>query len=84
MALQKATNAAMSSEIKSAGPAIPAAGAITAKMPAPKMAASPVATASKKLSWGLRVGSGGFFSAKILDREIMEPEKKIYRVDFFP
>ena len=33
------------------GPAIAAAGAITAKMPAPRIAARPVATASNRPSW---------------------------------
>ena len=51
-ALQNATNAAMTSETSNAGPAIPAAGAITAKIPAPKIAAIPVAIASNMLSCG--------------------------------
>ena len=53
-ALQKATNAAITSENRIDGPAIPAAGAITAKIPAPRMAARPVATASNSPSWGFR------------------------------
>ena len=59
MALQNATNAARSSAIRSEGPATPAAGAMTAKIPAPRIAASPVATASNILSWGRRVGCSG-------------------------
>ena len=34
------------------GPAIPAAGAITENIPAPRIAANPVATASKRFSCG--------------------------------
>lgn len=56
MALQKAAKAAIKREIKREGPAIPAAGAITEKIPAPRIAASPVDAASNRLSWGLRVG----------------------------
>jgi hypothetical protein len=49
-ALQKATNAAITSEIRIDGPAIDAAGAMTAKIPAPRIAARPVATASNSPS----------------------------------
>jgi hypothetical protein len=42
----------MTREMSNAGPAIPAAGAITAKMPTPKIAAIPVDMASKIPSWG--------------------------------
>jgi predicted nucleotidyltransferase len=42
-----------------------AAGAITAKIPAPRMAASPVETASNMLSWGLRLVSDGSLKAPI-------------------
>lgn len=52
--LQSATNAAIQKETSKAGPASPAAGAIIANMPAPRIAASPVAIASNKLSCGLR------------------------------
>ena len=54
MALQNATNAAIPNETSRAGPAIPAAGAIAAKIPAPRMAASPALTAAKNPSCGRR------------------------------
>src|SRR5579872_3964826 len=54
-ALHRATKAAIRSEMIREGPAIPAAGAIIAKIPAPRMAASPVETASNKLSCGRSV-----------------------------
>jgi len=47
----------MQKETNNAGPAMAAAGAMTVNMPAPNIAAKPVATASKRLSWGLRVES---------------------------
>ena len=53
--MQKATNAAMPKDTRIAGPANPAAGAITVNIPAPKIAAKPVATASNKVSCGLSV-----------------------------
>ena len=54
--LQSATNAAMQKETSKAGPARAAAGAIIANIPAPRIAASPVAMASNRLSCGLRDG----------------------------
>lgn len=55
-ALQMATKAAMPKETSKAGPAMEAAGAIIMNMPAPKMAANPVAIASNRLSCGLSDG----------------------------
>lgn len=49
-ALQSATKAPMAKDASRAGPAMFAAGAITAKMPAPKIAASPVAIVSNILN----------------------------------
>ena len=46
----------MPKETSKAGPANEAAGAIMMNMPAPRMAAKPVAIASNKLSCGLREG----------------------------
>ena len=56
-ALQSATNAAMQKETSIAGPARPEAGAITANIPAPRIAARPVAIASNKESCGFSVTS---------------------------
>ena len=66
--MQKATKAAMVREISRAGPAIAAAGAITAKIPAPRIAARPVETASNMLSCGRNVrpfGSAAMYHATL-------------------
>jgi hypothetical protein len=47
--LHNAIKAAIESEARNAGPAIPAAGAITENIPAPRIAANPVAIASNSL-----------------------------------
>jgi hypothetical protein len=51
-ALHKAIKAAIEKETRKAGPASPAAGAITENIPAPRIAANPVATASNRFSCG--------------------------------